>query len=162
MPGPPRRAHGLALAALAGAVHLACDAAAAQVHAIAPPYLLLDHAAELFRDLLALDRTAILVTVSVAASAVNGAIAALMAVALEDAPRRRRALAWVLTAFWVLSGGLLILVYLSPPWGVALGSLAAGVPRAWAVAWVLDRALGRPEPATPEDGARRPDGLPPA
>lgn len=147
MPAPPRRLHGLALAALAGGLHLAFDAVTAQVHAIAPPHLLLDHAAELFKDLLAFDRTAILITVSVAASAVNGAIAALMAVALEEteASRRRRTLAWVLTGFWVLSGGLLILVYLSPPWGVALGSLAAGVPRAWGIAWALDRALGAPD-----------------
>lgn len=110
----------------------------------APPYLLLDHAAEVFRELLALDRTAILTTVAVAASAVNGAIAAMLAVALEAVPHRRRTLAWVLVAFWVFSGGLMILVYLSPPWLTVLGSLAAGIPRAWLVAWALDRALGTP------------------
>jgi hypothetical protein len=132
------------LAALAAGIHLACDGLASRSGFTSPPYLLLDHAGELFRDLLSLDRTAILLTVSISAAVVNGAIAAMLGVALESARRRRRTLAWVLYAFWVFSGGLMILVYLSPPWAVVAGSLAAGMPRVWLVAWALDRALGEP------------------
>lgn len=144
MTGPRPRRHGLTLAALAAGLHLACDAVASRWGVTAPPYLLLDHAAPVFKELLLLDRTTILATVAVAASAVNGAIAAMLAVALEEVAHRRRTLAWVLVAFWVFSGGLMILVYLSPPWIAVAGSLAAGVPRAWLVAWALDRAMGAP------------------
>lgn len=132
------------LAALATGVHLACDAVASRSGFTSPPYLLLDHAGELFRELLTLDRTAILLTVTISAAVVNGAIAAMLGVALESARHRRRTLTWVLYAFWVFSGGLMILVYLAPPWGVVVGSLAAGLPRVWLVAWVVDRALGAP------------------
>ncbi|HET8734585.1 MAG TPA: hypothetical protein VFM45_12535 [Anaeromyxobacteraceae bacterium] len=144
MPGPAPRRHGIVLAALAAALHLGCDALSSRSPITSPPYLLLDHAGDLFRELLALDRTAILVSVAVAAAAVNGAIDAMLAIALEGAAGRRRKLAWVLFAFWVFSGGLMILVYFRPPWAVVAGSLAAGLPRTWLVAWVLDRALGAP------------------
>ena len=59
----------------------------------------------------------------------------------QDAPRRRRVLGWTLSGLWLFSGTLLVLVYLSPPWPVVLGSLSAGVPRAFAVAWLLDRMM---------------------
>ncbi len=144
MIAPAPRRHGIVLATLAAGIHLACDALASRSAFTSPPYLLLDHAGELFRDLLALDRTAILGTVAVSAAVVNGIIAAMLGVALEGARHRRRTLAWVLFAFWIFSGGLMILVYLAPPWGVVAGSLGAGLPRVWLVAWALDRALGTP------------------
>lgn len=146
MPGLPR-ATGPRLAALAGAIHLALDALATRLPATTPPYLLLDHAGELFRGLLeALDRTAVLVTVSVMAAAINGIIAALLAVAFEGLPHRRRVLSWTLLALWTLGGALMMLVYLSPPWGVAIASLAAGIPRVLIVAWALDRVMPPPAP----------------
>lgn len=144
MPGPAPRRHGIVLATLAAAIHLSCDALSSRSPITSPPYLLLDHAGDLFRELLALDRTAILVAVAVAAAAVNGAISAMLAIAMEGIAHRRRKLAWVLFAFWVFSGGLMILVYFRPPWAVVAGSLAAGLPRTWLVAWALDRALGAP------------------
>jgi hypothetical protein len=149
----PPRANGALLAALAGAIHLAFDALASRVEATTPPYLLLDHAGEVFRDLLLLDRTTILVGTAIAAAGVNGVISALLAVAVEGLSRRRvQTLAWVLFGLWVFSGGLLTLVYLTPPWGVVVGSLAAGLPRAWVVAWVLERYLPVPAEAPPSSG----------
>src|SRR6266508_1178388 len=50
--------------ALAGAAHLVLDGLASRLQWTTPPYLLLDHASETFRDLLNLDRTTILVAVS--------------------------------------------------------------------------------------------------
>jgi hypothetical protein len=47
----------------------------------------------------------------------------------------------------VFSGGLMTLVYLSPPAAIVAGSLAAGVPRAFAVSWLLERWLFRPAEA---------------
>ncbi len=142
-PGRPRRLAGPLLAALAGLVHLAFDALSSRLEATTPPYLLLDHAAEMFREILATDRTAILASVSVAAAAVQGVIAAIFAAAFEEAGHRLRTLAITLTAVWILSGALLELVYLTLPWGLAAGSLLAGIPRALVVAWALDRALPR-------------------
>lgn len=129
--------------ALAGAAHLALDLLASRSPWTTPPYLLLDHASETFRDLLLLDRTTILVVVSVVSAAVNGIIAGLFATALASARSRALALGAALSALWVFSGGLMTLVYLSPPPGIVLGSLAAGIPRSFAIAWLLDRVLPR-------------------
>jgi hypothetical protein len=130
-------------ALVASAVHLVFDLLTTRLPWVAPPYLLLDHAAGPFRDLLAVDRGAVLVAVSVAASGVNGLIAGLFGVALETARRRVATLGLLLAGLWVFSGGLLALVYLSVPGGLLAGSLLAGVPRAFAVAWSVDRALPR-------------------
>jgi hypothetical protein len=146
MAGQPSRLQGVRLAALAGAVHLAFDVLASRLEATTPPYLLLDHAGEFFREIVMLDRTAVLVSVAIGAAAVNGVIAALLGTALEASPRRRGMLGWVLFGLWVFSGGLMILVYLYLPWGLVLGSLAAGLPRSFAVAWVVDRALPHSSP----------------
>jgi hypothetical protein len=129
--------------ALASAAHLALDGLASRLPWTTPPYLLLDHASEAFRDLVNLDRTTVLVAVSFISAGVNGAIAGLFGAALASAPRRVLKLGLALSALWVFSGGLMILVYLSPPAGVVLGSLAAGIPRSFAVAWLLDRVLPR-------------------
>jgi hypothetical protein len=128
--------------ALAGAVHLALDALASRVAWTTPPYLLLDHASETFRDLLVLDRTTILVVVAVVSAAVNGAIAGLFSVALAGVSRRVLKLGLALSGLWIFSGGLMTLVYLSPPAAVVAGSLLAGIPRSFLVAWVLERVLG--------------------
>jgi membrane associated rhomboid family serine protease len=128
---------------LAAAAHLVLDGLSSRIPWTTPPYLLLDHASETFRDLLRLDRKTILLAVSVISAGVNGAIAGLFGAALSGAPRRTLKLGLALSALWVFSGGLMILVYLSPPAGLVVGSLVAGVPRSFAVAWVLDRTLPR-------------------
>jgi hypothetical protein len=151
MPDRPRLL-GLRLAALAGAIHVALDLVTSRFVATSPPHLLLDYAGELFRELLSVDRTSVLIAMSLGAALANGAIGGLFGLAFEGVARRRRALlAWSLFALWIFSGGLLIAVYLDPPWGVVLGSLASGLPRAWLVAWALDRVLP-PAPA-PDGGA---------
>jgi membrane associated rhomboid family serine protease len=129
--------------ALAAAAHLVLDGVTSRIAWTTPPYLLLDHASEVFRDLLLLDRTTILIAVAVISAGVNGAISGLFGAALASSRRRTLKLGLSLSSLWVFSGGLMILVYLSPPAGVVLGSLAAGVPRAFAVAWLLDRVLPR-------------------
>ncbi len=145
--------------ALSGIVHLALDGVFSRLAWTTPPYLLLDYTSDTFRDLLLLDRTTLRVAVAVISAGVNGAIAGLFAAALAGARRRPLALSASLFALWIFSGGLLILVYLAPPWGVALGSLLAGAPRAVIVAWVLERfafrggareALARPGPTQGE------------
>jgi membrane associated rhomboid family serine protease len=133
--------------ALAAAAHLVLDGLSSRIPWTTPPYLLLDHASETFRDLLRLDRKTILVAVSVISAGVNGAIAGLFGAALSGAARRTLKLGLSLSALWFFSGGLMILVYLSPPAGLVVGSLVAGVPRSFAVAWLLDRTLPRPVPA---------------
>ncbi len=137
-PSPSRLA---ALAVLAAALHLAFDAIGAALPWTSPPYLLLAWAPEPFRVLSP-------VAVSIAASAVDGAIAAIALAALE--PSRGRSLgrqaillAAVLWAFWLLSGGLLAAVWLAAPAGLVVASLAAGIPRCAAVAFAL-AALSRP------------------
>lgn len=146
--------------ALSGAVHLALDVLSSRLPWTTPPYLLLDYASETFRDLLLLDRTTLLVAVAAISAGVNGAIAGLFAAALAEARRRTLALAASLFALWVFSGGLMMAVYLDPPRAVALGSLAAGAPRALLVAWVLERVLfrsrreARPSPYPPVGGGR--------
>ncbi len=144
MEAPEIRSRVLFATALAGATHLAFDLLASRTHWTAPPYLLLDHAGEAFRGLLALDRTAILAAVSAVSAAVNGVIAGLLGTAAAGVRRRVLTLGLVLSGLWLFSGGLMILVYLSPPGAVIAGSLAAGIPRAFAVAWLLDRVLPRP------------------
>jgi hypothetical protein len=141
--------------ALSGAIHLAFDAVASLSRWTTPPYLLLDYASETFRDLLLLDRATLRVAVAVISAGVEGLIAGLFATALAGARRRPLSLAAALFAVWVFSGGLMILVYLDPPWGIALGSLAAGAPRAVAVSWVLERLLFRRKPR-PAPSAPRP------
>jgi hypothetical protein len=137
--------------ALAGFAHVVLDAVFSRLLWTTPPYLLLDYANETFRDLLNLDRTTILIAVSVISAGVNGAIAGLFAAAFDEARGRRTKLAISLSALWVFSGGLMTLVYLSPPLGVVLGSLLAGIPRSFLVAWLLDRLA-------PVEGEAAPDG----
>jgi hypothetical protein len=144
METPETRSRILLATALAGALNVAFDVVAARTPLATPPYLLLDHAGDAFRDLLALDRTTILAVVAVVTAAVNGAIAGLIATAMAGVRRRAAAIGAVLSGIWLLSGGLMILVYLSPPAAVVLGSLAAGIPRAFAIALVLDRVVPRP------------------
>jgi hypothetical protein len=152
MEGPALRTSVFKAAALAGIAHLVLDGLAARVPYAAPPYLLLDYASESFRDLLLLDRRTLLVAVSVISAGVNGMIAGLFATALAGAHRRVVAIGASLSALWVFSGGLMTLVYLSPPAAVVAGSLVAGVPRSFVVAWVLERWLFRPAEAEARAG----------
>jgi hypothetical protein len=149
MQGPAVRTSVFKATAVAAAAHLVLDVLASRLAWTTPPYLLLDHASATFRDLLFLDRRTLLVAVSVISAGVNGAIAGLFATAMAGVPRRVLSLGLALTALWVFSGGLMTLVYLDPPAGVVAGSLAAGAPRAFAVAWLLDRWVFRPAEAAP-------------
>jgi hypothetical protein len=145
MDGEATRTRVFAAAALAGAAHLAFDGIASRVLWTTPPYLLLDYASEAFREILNLDRRSILVTVAVISAGVNGVISALFAAAFDGLDRRVLKLGLSLSALWVFSGGLMTAVYLSPPGWVVAGSLLAGIPRSFAVAWLLER-VGRREP----------------
>jgi hypothetical protein len=138
--------------ALAGFAHLVLDGVSSRLLWTTPPYLLLDYANETFRDLLNLDRTTILVAVSVISAGVNGAIAGLFAAAFHEARKRTVKLGLSLSGLWVFSGGLMTLVYLSPPPGVVAGSLIAGLPRSFAVAWLVFRLAPRDDEAA-SDGA---------
>jgi hypothetical protein len=138
--------------ALAAFAHLVLDGATSRLLWTTPPYLLLDYANETFRDLLNLDRTTILVAVAFISAGVNGAIAGLFAAAFEEPRGRVLKLGLSLSALWIFSGGLMTLVYLSPPAGVVAGSLLAGIPRSFAVALLLDRtAPPASEPGAPGD-----------
>jgi hypothetical protein len=125
---------------VAAAAHLALDAIASRLSWTTPPYLLLDYVSGPFRDIVALDRASVGIAVAIAASSVNGLITATLAAALDDTERRVRGLGLLLSGLWVLSGGLLALIYLSAPFTILAGSLAAGVPRSFAVAWIAERA----------------------
>jgi hypothetical protein len=127
------------IGAIATALHLACDFLASRATVTSPPYLLLAYMDEAFREFLNP------VGVSIGAALALGAMTASIALAVEGLERRRAlVLAGILTGLWAFSGALMLLVYVRPPWGVALGSVAAGLPRMWAIAWVLDRAMPRP------------------
>lgn len=147
MDGETTRTRVFLATALAGAAHLLLDGVATRLVWTTPPYLLLDHASETFRDLLNLDRTTILIAVSIISAGVNGAISGLFAAAFDGVERRVLKLGIALSALWIFSGGLMTLVYLSPPAGVVVGSLLAGIPRSFAVAWLLDRTAPREVPA---------------
>ncbi len=155
MDGEATRTRVFVATALAGAAHLAFDGISSRLLWTTPPYLLLDYASEAFRDVLNLDRTSILIVVAVISAGVNGVISGLFAAAFDELDRRVLKLGIALSALWMFSGGLMSLVYLSPPAGVVAGSLLAGIPRAFAVSWLLER-VGRRSPAgaAPETGAR--------
>ena len=155
MHGEALRTRVFVAAALAGATHLAFDAVTSRLVWTTPPYLLLDYASETFRDLLNIDRTSILVTVAAISAGVNGVIAGMFAAAFDGVTRPVRKLGLALSGLWIFSGGLMTLVYLSPPAGVVLGSLAAGIPRAFVVAWLLER-VARRAPAGTAPGAGTP------
>lgn len=124
-----------ALALLAALAHLALDWLFHFAEWATPPHLLVRHAPEVFQMLSPL-------AVGVAASAVNGVISliALLSVAPPAGWRRARralVLGLVLWGFWILSEGLLALVWLSAPAPTVLGGLAMGLPRSLLVAWLL-------------------------
>ena len=127
----------LGLAALAGCLHLGLDGLAWLVPWAAPPHLLLRYAPDFVREMVGP------LGVGIAASLIWGIIAIIALVAVEPGAgppaRRVRILATVLWGFWLLSEGLMALVWLDAPWGPVLGGLAAGIPRSALVAWVLVR-----------------------
>lgn len=130
------------LAGLAGLLHFGFDSILRVWTATTPPHLLTPYMSEVFRGMIdMLGRT----PVSAVTSFVNGLVSAIFAVALQGAaPRRFAKVAALLTFLWLLTGGLTFALYLDAPGWLAATSLLAGVPRALAVAFFLDRALPPP------------------
>src|SRR5574342_608661 len=125
----------LGLVAIAAGLHLALDGLAWLIPYPAPRHLPLRYAPEFVRDMVGP------LGVGIAASIIWGLIAVMALAALGpggEAPARRvRILAAVLWGFWLLSEGLMALVWLDAPWVPVLGGLAAGIPRSVLVAWVI-------------------------
>jgi hypothetical protein len=138
MPSAPPRLARLALTA--ALVHLAFDSVGRLLEATTPPYLLLPFMSEIFRDMLGLLGVN---AISVVTCAINGLIGAVFASALFEVERRRMKLGLLLAGIWLLTCGAMFTLYLSAPWPVALGSMAFGLPRAAALAWLLDRSMVR-------------------
>jgi hypothetical protein len=131
-----------ALGGAAGLAHLAFDGLATLAPGTAPPHLLLEYAPEIVREIVSP------LSVSIASSAVHGAIAATALLAVEPAPGGRPArgallLGLALWAFWLLSEGLLALVWLSAPVASVLGGLGFGLVRSLAIGWLLWRLRRR-------------------
>lgn len=144
-PPPPRLVR---LASLAAILHFGFDSLFRAWTATTPPYLLFAYMGEVFRDMLGMLGP---VAVSAVTSAISGMVAAIFAVALQEVGgRRREKLGALLFGLWCLTGGLTFAAYLDAPAPVIAGSLAAGLPRAAALAFFLDRLVPRPAPeATP-------------
>ncbi len=128
----------VALALLAALLHLGLDWLLHFAEWTSPPHLLVRHAPELFQLLSPL-------AVGIAASSVNGVISLIGLLLVDPAAGRPPArptlvLGLVLWGFWILSEGLLALVWLSAPALAVLGGLAFGLPRSLLVAWALRRA----------------------
>lgn len=139
------------LASLAALVHLGFDFLCRAWTVTTPAYLLLPYMGEVFREMLGLLGVN---AVSAVTSGVNGLVAAIFAAAFQEvAGRRREKLAALLAGLWFLTGGLTFAVYLDAPAAVVAGSLAAGLPRAAALAYLLDRLVPRPAPTVPEGGS---------
>lgn len=122
----------------AWAVNLAFDGLALVSPRLGPPHLLHDHMPEAIRGMVS---PLVLAPVT---SAVLAAIALLvLSLVPPGAPHRVRRLATWMAGFWLLSEGLLAWVWLDAPAATVIASLAAGLLRCVALAWVLDR-LGPP------------------
>ncbi len=133
------RSGGIALFIAAWAENLAFDALSWVVPPLAPPHLLHAYMPEAIRQMVS---PAVLAPVT---SAVLAAIALLvLSLVPPGTPGRVRALATWLLGFWLLSEGLMAWVWLDAPAGVVAWSLAGGVPRSLAVAWLLARQQGPP------------------
>jgi hypothetical protein len=134
------------LAAVAGLLHAAFDFATSRLEATSPPYLLFRHMPDVLRDMLGMLGPG---PVSAVTAFMTGIVWAIFAVALQDvAARRVLKLAALYVALWVVVSGLMFVVYLDAPLPVVAASLAAGIPRALALAWVLDRMVPRPTAPT--------------
>jgi hypothetical protein len=133
------RSGGIALFLAAWGENLAFDALSWVVPPLAPPHLLHAYMPEAIRQMVS---PAVLAPVT---SAVLAAIALLvLSLVPPGTPGRVRALATWLLGFWLLSEGLMAWVWLDAPAGVVAWSLAGGVPRSLAVAWLLARQQGPP------------------
>jgi len=139
------------LASLAALIHFAFDSLFRVWTITTPPYLLLPYMSEVFREMLGMLGAD---AVSAVTSGVNGLVSAIFAMALQEvAVRRREKLGALLLGLSWLTGGLTFAVYLDAPAGVVAGSLAAGLPRAAALAFFLDRLVPRVTPGSPGDAA---------
>lgn len=147
-PPPPRLVR---LAALAALVHFGFDSLFRAWTVTTPPYLLLPYMSEVFREMLGMLGAN---AVSAVTAGISGLVAAIFAAALQEvATHRREKLAALLFGLWCLTGGMTFAAYLDAPAGVVAGSLAAGLPRAAALAWLLDRLVPRAGPPEPEPPA---------
>jgi hypothetical protein len=137
---PPSGARLAALGATAALLHAAFDALSTGA-GVAPPYLRLDDAPEVFRLVSP-------VAVSVAASAIGGIIAAICLVVVAAAARGVRALPLgaAIAAFWIFSAVLARLAWFTTPPGASIAAIACGVPRGLAIGWAL-ASLARRAPA---------------
>jgi hypothetical protein len=147
-PATVGNARAASLFLVAALAHLALDWLSSRSSWTTPPHLQLSYAPELVREMLTP------LSVGIAASGVNGAIAAIALLAVDpwagSAPGRRIVrLGLLIWGFWLLSDGLLALVWLSAPWSLVLGGLAAGLPRSLAVGWLLARLAAPRQPAHP-------------
>jgi hypothetical protein len=123
----------LALGALAAALHGVADLVCWPSPLLRPTYLRLEDGPEVFATLSP-------VGVSVAASAVSGAIAALSVSVVEPSPRRRAlTLGAVLAAFWAFSACLTWAVWLRTPAPLVASSVLVGSLRGLVIGWVLAR-----------------------
>jgi hypothetical protein len=140
-PPPPSLAR---LAVVAGILHFGFDSLLRVWPATTPPWLLTPFMSEGFREMLELVGRG---PVSLVTSAVEGVVSAIFGVALQGvAARRYWALLGLLGGVWLLTAGLMFLVYLDAPAWLVASSLAAGVPRAALVALVVDRSMARAAP----------------
>jgi hypothetical protein len=117
--------------------NLAFDALSWPLQGLAPPHLLHRFMPEMIRGM---------VSPALLAPMASGVLAAidllLLSIVPEDAPRPILHLFGWLVGFWLLSEGLLAWVWLDAPGGALLASLATGLPRSLAVAWILLRLRG--------------------
>ncbi len=135
----------LGLIAVAAGLHLAVDGLSWLVPGTAPPHLLLRYGPDFAREMVGP------LGMSIAACAIWGIVGVIALLAIEPIgggpARRARVLAATLWGFWLLSEGLMALVWLDAPWGLVVGGLLAGIPRSAAVAWALvwmERRRGAP------------------
>jgi len=133
------RSGGIALFLGAWGANLAFDALSRVAPPLAPPHLLTAYMPEAIRQM---------VSPGVLAPVTSAVLAAIALLVLSLVPpgtpgRVRRLTAW-LVGFSFLSEGLMAWVWLDAPGGVLAWSLAGGIPRSLAVAWLLARQQGPP------------------
>ncbi len=150
------------LALLASLLHFGFDAIFRVWTITTPSYLQLAYMGEPFREILGMLGVD---AVSAVTAAVSGLVSGIFALALQEvAVHRRLKLGLLLLLLWCFTGGLTFAVYLDAPWWVEVGSLAAGLPRAAAIAFFLDRLVPAVA-ALPSDGGasgEAAEGAPPS
>jgi hypothetical protein len=136
----PRR---LALATLAAMLlHGVLDLILWRIPWARPPHLRTEDLPEVFRELPAVSAPA---AMAVAASVVGGLLGLLSLLAIEPGVLRRyRAVAGLVTGFWLFTALLTWLTWLSTPFLAALPGILLGIPRGLLVTWALLRITSPP------------------